>query len=147
MKIYLDVCCYNRPFDDQTQERIHLEAEAVLIILSNISKKKWALVGSDVVDLEISKILDLEREKKVKFLSAKILQKQKINSALIERAKLIEQKGIQPLDALHIASAECIQAEYLITTDDNLVKKYSNNTSFFKNIKICNPIVFLSEVL
>lgn len=26
--IYLDVCCLNRPFDDQTQERIFLEAEA-----------------------------------------------------------------------------------------------------------------------
>lgn len=26
--IYLDVCCLNRPFDDQTQERIGLEAKA-----------------------------------------------------------------------------------------------------------------------
>jgi hypothetical protein len=34
--IYLDVCCLNRPFDDQTQERIRLEAEAVLRILANI---------------------------------------------------------------------------------------------------------------
>jgi hypothetical protein len=32
--IYLDVCCLNRPFDDQTQERIRLEAEAVLHILA-----------------------------------------------------------------------------------------------------------------
>ncbi len=37
MKIYLDVCCFNRPFDDQTQEKIHLEAEAVFIILSSLS--------------------------------------------------------------------------------------------------------------
>jgi hypothetical protein len=34
--IYLNVCCLNRPFDDQTQERIRLEAEAVLRILANI---------------------------------------------------------------------------------------------------------------
>jgi len=33
MKIYLDVCCLNRPFDDQTQDRIHLEAESVMTIL------------------------------------------------------------------------------------------------------------------
>lgn len=26
MTVYLDNCCYNRPFDDQTQERIHLES-------------------------------------------------------------------------------------------------------------------------
>ncbi|MFO7794693.1 MAG: hypothetical protein ACQERB_00840 [Promethearchaeati archaeon] len=64
MRIYLDVCCYNRPFDDQTQEKIHLETEAVLIILSNISLKNWELVGSDIIDFEISKIPDLERKKK-----------------------------------------------------------------------------------
>jgi len=40
MRIYLDVCCLNRPFDDQTQERIHLESEAVLIILSNIASQQ-----------------------------------------------------------------------------------------------------------
>ncbi len=34
MKIYLDNCCYNRPFDDQTQDRIHIESEAVLVILA-----------------------------------------------------------------------------------------------------------------
>lgn len=33
MKLYLVNCCYNRPFDDQTQDRIHLESEAVLAIL------------------------------------------------------------------------------------------------------------------
>ncbi|MBE2197400.1 MAG: hypothetical protein IAE79_02240 [Anaerolinea sp.] len=27
MRVYLDVCCLNRPFDDQSQERIQLEAE------------------------------------------------------------------------------------------------------------------------
>ena len=33
MAIYLDTCCLNRPFDDQTQDRIRLEAEAVILIL------------------------------------------------------------------------------------------------------------------
>jgi hypothetical protein len=33
VRIYLDACCLNRPFDDQTQARIRLEAEAVLMIL------------------------------------------------------------------------------------------------------------------
>jgi hypothetical protein len=32
-RIYLDVCCLNRPFDDQCQERIRLESEAILLIL------------------------------------------------------------------------------------------------------------------
>jgi predicted nucleic acid-binding protein len=147
MKIYLDVCCYNRPFDDQTQERIHLEAEAVLIILSNISVQKWELVGSDIVDFEVSKIKDGERAKKVKIITQKILKKQKLTADIIQRAKSIEQKGLKPLDAMHIASAEVIQAEYFLTTDDDIVRKCQNHPEIFKKIKIRNPIVFLTEVL
>ncbi|MGQ0592841.1 MAG: PIN domain-containing protein, partial [Gammaproteobacteria bacterium] len=26
-RIYLDACCLNRPFDDQQQDRVRLEAE------------------------------------------------------------------------------------------------------------------------
>ncbi|MBA7554225.1 hypothetical protein ES705_46837 [subsurface metagenome] len=147
MRIYLDVCCLNRPFDDQTQEKIHLETEAVLIILSNISSQRWELVGSDVIDFEISKIPDLERKKKVELLTQKILEKQKITTELIQRAKIIAKKGIKAVDALHIASAEMLQSDYMITTDEEIIKKYQKHTEFFKRIKICNPILFLIEVL
>ncbi|WP_373529089.1 hypothetical protein [Nostoc sp.] len=44
--IYLDVCCLNRPFDDQTQERIFLEAEAVLRILAIVQMGDWRLQGT-----------------------------------------------------------------------------------------------------
>lgn len=32
MRVYLDNCCYNRPFDSQTQLRVRLETEAKLAI-------------------------------------------------------------------------------------------------------------------
>jgi hypothetical protein len=32
MRVYLDNCCFNRPFDDQRHLRIRLEAEAKLSI-------------------------------------------------------------------------------------------------------------------
>lgn len=32
MRVYLDNCCYNRPFDDQRQVRVRLETEAKLRI-------------------------------------------------------------------------------------------------------------------
>lgn len=34
MRVYLDNCCYNRPFDDQGQMRVRLETEAKLRIQS-----------------------------------------------------------------------------------------------------------------
>jgi len=63
--IYLDVCCFNRPFDEQTHERIHLEAEAVLLILEGRQSLKWRLLGSEAIDFEISQIPGEEREQKV----------------------------------------------------------------------------------
>jgi len=41
MKVYLDVSCLNRPFDDQTQARIRLESEAVTIILDECEHGEW----------------------------------------------------------------------------------------------------------
>ena len=32
MRVYLDNCCYNRPFDEQAQLSVHLETEAKLEI-------------------------------------------------------------------------------------------------------------------
>jgi hypothetical protein len=34
MRIYLDMCCLKRPFDDQSQPGIRLETEAVLALLA-----------------------------------------------------------------------------------------------------------------
>ena len=51
--IYLDACCLNRPFDDQTQERIHLEAQAVLRILVKFQRGDWQLLGSEAFDDEL----------------------------------------------------------------------------------------------
>jgi hypothetical protein len=32
MRIYLDMCCFNRPDDNQTQARVHLETGAKLLL-------------------------------------------------------------------------------------------------------------------
>lgn len=46
MKVYMDVCCLCRPFDDRTQDRIRIESEAVLTILGRCNED-WILFGSD----------------------------------------------------------------------------------------------------
>jgi hypothetical protein len=48
-KVYLDTCCLNRPFDDQTQMRVRLEAESVLVILARIENGDWVWIGSEVL--------------------------------------------------------------------------------------------------
>lgn len=59
----MDVCCINRPFDDQTEDRIRMEAEAILAILKRCLFD-WTLIGSEAIDYEISKIPNVERRRK-----------------------------------------------------------------------------------
>ena len=65
---YLDLCCLNRPFDDQHQPRVRLEAEAVLglIQLARLGELGW--IGSDVLDLESSRNPDADKRGKVEVL-------------------------------------------------------------------------------
>lgn len=123
MRIYLDVCCLNRPFDDQTQDRIHLEAEAVLTILKYIEKKRWSMINSDAILYEVNKIPDPERKTKVQFTLFNAKDYVQINEQILRRAKQIQQLGVKSFDALHIACAEASQADIFLTTDDKLLKK------------------------
>ena len=54
MRIYMDNCCFNRPFDDQSQFKIKLEAESKIYIQENILLKKIELVWSYIIDYENS---------------------------------------------------------------------------------------------
>lgn len=60
--IYLDVCCLNRPFDNQQQERIRLEAEAILLILDRCQSGEWKLITSEAIDSETLQIPNVEKK-------------------------------------------------------------------------------------
>lgn len=82
-RIYLDACCFNRPFDDQTQSRIYLEAQAVMTILNQCQSLTWKLINSSALIAELNQTPDLERLENVKKLLF-IAKIKVINSAIIE---------------------------------------------------------------
>jgi len=49
-RIYLDNCCFNRPYDDQKQLRIYLETQAKLHIQSLVYEKKIMTYGIKAAD-------------------------------------------------------------------------------------------------
>ena len=63
LRLYLDNCCYNRPYDDQSSLVIHLESEAKLSIQRNIVEHVYDLVWSYMNDYENSANLYVERKK------------------------------------------------------------------------------------
>jgi predicted nucleic acid-binding protein len=144
VKIYLDVCCLNRPFDDHSQERIRLESEAVITILAR--SKTLTLLTSDIVDLEISKIIDEDRKQKIMLLSSISKMNIVIDDEIIRRARELNKMRFRWFDAFHIACAEKGQADALLTTDDYLLKKAISYREFTK-VRLENPLKWLMEEL
>ena len=146
MKVYLDVCCFNRPFDDHAQDRVRLESEAVLVILEHAQSRMWELIGSEVIDIEISKIPDDDLRCKVNVLTG---MKQKfitVNNDVEIRAKELEKLGFKSFDALHIACAEKGDADILLTTDDIFLSKALQSRNIL-NVRVENPLRWLMEVM
>ena len=61
MRVYLDNCCYNRPFDDQTQLKVLLESLAKLAIQQKMREGELEYVWSTVLDFEIGKSKFIDR--------------------------------------------------------------------------------------
>ena len=86
MKIYIDTCCLNRPFDDQRQPRIRLEAEAVILILEKIRQREWNWVGSEVLIYEIEQTTNTERKERLLLLAQEANQTVEISEKILQRA-------------------------------------------------------------
>ena len=139
MKIYLDNCCFNRPFDDQFQLRIRLESEAKLKIQEDIRAGIYELVWSYVLDYENSRNPFEERKKQIS------KWRHYANDDIIESAKLIEiansilSTGAKKMDSLHIASAIAANSDYFLTTDDGIMKR----AALIQDVNITDPIGFI----
>lgn len=61
-----------------------------------------------------------------------------------KRAMELEELGFKSFDAFHIACAEKGRADILLTTDDNLLRKASQNKGVLK-VRLENPVRWLME--
>ncbi len=144
MKIYMDVCCLCRPFDDQLVPRIRYESETIIAIL-NRCERDWDLVWSFAITYEIAKILDYQKKHYVTSFAAKTKTTVSVDENIKERAAVFMGWGIKALDALHIACAERAGAAVLLTTDDTLVNIMSHHSDTV-SIQIVNPVQWYEEV-
>ena len=146
MKLYLDNCCYNRPYDDQTHEKIHMEGEAVLTIINRCKQNDDEIIGSSVLDLEIDQISDIEKREKIKyFYNQTITVKVDYTADILKRVlELSEQTNIRTLDRFHLSFAEYSDADILLTTDTKFEKASSKLNL---KTKVMNPLKYLMEVI
>ncbi|MBK7673488.1 MAG: PIN domain protein [Candidatus Accumulibacter sp.] len=121
--IYLDICCFNRPFDDQSQLLVRLQTEAKLDIQQSVREGKIALVWSAVLDLENTANADIERSKVINGWKPLAVIDMEVTPQIESLAEEFASIGAKPMDALHVASAITAGATFLLTTDKQLLKK------------------------
>ncbi|MPZ14593.1 MAG: PIN domain-containing protein [Chloroflexi bacterium] len=144
-RIYLDVCCLNRPFDDQLQERIRLEAEAVLLILGRCDAREWQWLSSAVVE-EVNNTPSRERRSRVRSMLSGAYSTAALTASAVARAQEVKAMGFRTYDALHLACAEGAMVDVLLTTDDRVLRIAARHTAQLK-VRVANPLDWLLEMV
>jgi predicted nucleic acid-binding protein len=145
MKIYLNVSCLNRPFDDQEQSRIRLEAAAVGEILENVDEGHWRHVSSEIAQIEIQANPDPDRRARVQLLLPEPSDIVMPTDVIFTRAAELELLGFKAADALHIAAAEHAAADVLLSCDDRFCRATERSAKRLRMLAK-NPLKWLEEM-
>ena len=136
MRIYLDNCCFNRPYDNQSQQRINDETES---IFRAINKKENIIIGSDTLILEMAQIKDVDLQLDIVAMYSQTIKEEVSTSEEVEKIadSIMSESSIHKMDALHLASAIVGKAEIFLTVDDKLIKSCSKLNL---NMRVINPV-------
>lgn len=145
MRIYLDTCSINRPLDDKSQARIALEAEAILALLSACDTGTHTFVSSDIVVFEVERNPHPQRKALTSEMLARAKERIAVTESIRQRATVLAHAGIQPLDALHLASAEEAQVDYFCTCDDRFYNRARSRNDI--RVRVVTPLELAQEVL
>ena len=138
MLIYLDNCCFNRPFDDQASIRVKLETDAKLYIQLQIKTGKIELAWSYILDFENKANPFIERKSTVEKWKRLSVIDVVENESVLSLAAIFSAYGLKAKDALHVACAVEAKCSFFLTTDDLVLKKMSGKSE----IVVINPTEF-----
>ncbi len=142
MKVYLDNCCFNRPFDDQRQARVRLEAEAKLEIQQRVLQGQVELVWSYIFEFENEANPFAERRDSIRRWKAHAVADVGESPDVLALAGRLVNDGFRTKDAIHLACAVQTGADYFVTTDDELLRKCYG----MRQITVTNPVEFVVRV-
>lgn len=143
LRLYLDNCCFNRPFDDQSNLSVYLETQAKLYVQEQIKQKNIELIWSFILTAENEANPDETiRDKIIDWIDYSY-HYVKYDSQIKYFAYDIKCHGVDTKDALHIACALNAKCEYFLTTDKKLIRK----TQYIESMKVLNPTAFIDIYL
>ncbi len=146
MRVYLDNCCLQRPLDNQTQPRIRVETEAVFAILAAVQAKDISLCSSEVLLYEIGRIPDVTRRSESLSMLSLASETLSVTDDVAQLAESFQQRGLNALEAVHLASASLARVDYFCTCDDKLFRKASEISDLgCRVITLLNLVVEVSS--
>lgn len=143
MIIYLDLCCFNRPYDDQSFLSIYIETQAKLGIQDLIEEENSIyLIWSFIMDYENASNPDSFVSREISYWRNKASIIVNKNEEIIKQAENFFAVGLGKKDSLHIASAIDAGAGFFITVDKGIINKKDRVTA----LRICSPVDFISII-
>ncbi len=123
MLLYLDLHCFNRPFDDQSQDRIAHETAAVFAILQRIIDGVDQLVWSAILTFENVQHPLADRRTEIAQWAHRAVVNVVVSQQVATRARTLTAAGFRPLDAAHLACAEVAACNRFLTCDDQVIRR------------------------
>lgn len=142
MRVYLDNCCYNRPYDDQTPLKIQMETLSKLQIQQEIRQGKIELASSYILEAEnAANPFERKRVDIQSFIdeNTKIFVSEARDKEVRDIASEIMKTGIRLMDACHIACAMLAHCDVFLSTDSRVLKYKT------EKLQIRNPAAFILE--
>ena len=145
MRVYLDLCCLKRPFDDQTQPRIHAESEAILAILVR-GLSKMEFVQTPALHLENEQNPVFHRANWVRQWLNRQTERIPPEPEVTQRTAELINLGFKNFDAFQLASAELIGTKVFVSCDDRLVAAGRRNAKQLR-VEVKDLLSFVAEAL
>ena len=141
MRVYLDNCCYNRPFDDQRQLKVRLETEAKLRVQAMMRSGEVEYAWSDMLCQEVGdNPFPTRRLRIMEWMDGASVYVEITPEVEADANELID-RGLGVADAIHLACAKAVDCDWFMTTDKEILKKVRS----FGITRVANPVDFVVE--
>ena len=141
MRIYLDNCTLNRPFDDHAVVKNYLEAQAKYEIQRKIKNGELHLVWSYILSYENSVNPFLEVRYQIEGWKQYAVEEIIETPDIVQLSTRFQEMGVKSKDALHIACAIQGKCRSFITTDKGILKKSTS----IDDIEVVSPLQFIDS--
>lgn len=144
MRVYVDTCVWHRPFDGRSDQRVVLEADALITLLDKIQSNEVMLVSSEVLEFEVLRGNWQDERVIIEEGLALAAVVVPLDEAIRRRASEFGAVGVSAMDSLHLACAEVGAADFFVTCDNRLLRRSSRCSDL--RTRVIGPLAMLEFV-